>query len=185
MNILKRRERGFGTVEGILIIVIFALLGVGGWLVYKNHHQTAEPVTTTKPATGPTNNSTEQTAVNVSELGIKLTNVPQSIKDLTYEIVPSGSNQAYTTAAFTTSSLTKLDANCTSIGSLNRYSGTYDASTDQGPFTFVKQFSGFWIAFVHNGVECSQEPTTLNLQTAQMQTFREWVVVPDNVQAAQ
>ncbi len=186
MNTIKRSEQGFGTVEGIAVVIIVVLIGVGGWLIYKNHHQATKPATTTKPAATTTRNTTiDQTVVKVPELGIELVNLPSSIKDLTYKIFSPNANQTYTIAEFTTASLVKLDATCTSIGNLNRYSGTYDANTDQGPSTFVKQFNGFWIAFVHNGVECSQDPTTLNLQTSQMQTFKDWVVTPANLQAAQ
>jgi hypothetical protein len=184
MHTLKRNEQGFGAIEALLILVIVILIGVAGWFIYKNHHQAAKPVTSTGPA-AVTTNSTNPAPIKVPELGVELVNIPASIKDLTYKVLPPRSSQSYTTTVFTTASLTKLDASCTSIGNLNRYSGTYDASADQGPFTFIKQFSGFWIAFVHNGVECSQDPTTLNLQTTQMQTFKDWVITPTNLRAAQ
>lgn len=62
---IRKNQKGFSTVEPILIIVIIALIGVVGWLVYKNHHKTttvsttntssSKPVTSTKLSTQPTN----------------------------------------------------------------------------------------------------------------------------------
>jgi Tfp pilus assembly protein PilE len=39
MNKQKKSESGFSVVELILVIVIVALIGVVGWMVYKNHHK--------------------------------------------------------------------------------------------------------------------------------------------------
>ncbi len=41
MSKLNKNNRGFGGVELILIIVIVVLIGVVGWLVYKNHNKVA------------------------------------------------------------------------------------------------------------------------------------------------
>ena len=40
MNKLKEDGAGFSVVELVLVIVIVALIGVVGWLVYKSHHKT-------------------------------------------------------------------------------------------------------------------------------------------------
>ncbi|HSW85574.1 MAG TPA: hypothetical protein VLF79_03135 [Candidatus Saccharimonadales bacterium] len=40
MNEISKNENGFGAVGIILIIVILALIGAVGYLVYKNQHQT-------------------------------------------------------------------------------------------------------------------------------------------------
>ncbi len=52
MNRLSKNEKGFSAIEVVLVFVILALIGVVGWLVYKNHHQTtkASVVTTSKPS---------------------------------------------------------------------------------------------------------------------------------------
>ena len=70
MKKLKDNQRGFSAVEVVLVFVIVALIGVAGWLVYKNHHKittTASTTTsTTKPATTSTttNNTTSTQASN-------------------------------------------------------------------------------------------------------------------------
>jgi len=47
MGNMRNNEKGFGTVEIILIIVIVALIGAVGWFVYKNHNKIATTATTT------------------------------------------------------------------------------------------------------------------------------------------
>ena len=47
MSKLHKEEAGFSTVEAVLILVIVALVGVVGFMVYKNQHKT----TTTSVAT--------------------------------------------------------------------------------------------------------------------------------------
>ncbi len=46
----KLNQKGFGVVEGLLIVVVVALVGVVGWLVYDR--QKTEPKTDA-PITGP------------------------------------------------------------------------------------------------------------------------------------
>ena len=53
----KLNSKGFGAVEGLLVLVIVILIGVVGWFVYKNHNKKT-PVSTTV-ATTKSNESTE------------------------------------------------------------------------------------------------------------------------------
>lgn len=57
---------GFGTVEIVLVVVALAVLGAGGWLVYKNQKKTTPPDTSTTatntPTTKPTTNTPDPTA---------------------------------------------------------------------------------------------------------------------------
>jgi cytoskeletal protein RodZ len=58
-------ESGFGVVELALIVVIIAVLGAGGWLVYKNQKKATPPATsttTTNTTTEPTTNTPDPTA---------------------------------------------------------------------------------------------------------------------------
>ena len=48
---LRNNEKGFGAVEGLLIVVIVVLIGVVGWFVYKNHNKTTNNTTTSNTAT--------------------------------------------------------------------------------------------------------------------------------------
>ncbi|HUD07028.1 MAG TPA: hypothetical protein VMR34_04015 [Candidatus Saccharimonadales bacterium] len=62
MRTHKDNQSGFGTIELVLIIAVVVLLGVVGWLVYKNDHKTttASVATTssTRPATSATTKKT-------------------------------------------------------------------------------------------------------------------------------
>ncbi len=46
-----KNELGFSSVEIILVLVILALLGVVGWIVYKDHNKTTSTTTTTNATT--------------------------------------------------------------------------------------------------------------------------------------
>lgn len=50
MSKLRNHQAGFSAVEAVMVLVIVALIGVVGFLVYKNHETTTASVTTTKPA---------------------------------------------------------------------------------------------------------------------------------------
>ena len=187
MKTLKREQSGFGTVELVLIVIIICLIGVVGWLVYKNKHQSPpKTVTITKTVVAKPSASTKttpQSVVKIPELGIRLVNVPDSIKDLTYSVASTSADQNYKAVWFTTSSLAKLDDKC-GIGGLNKYPGTYNTATDQFPLTaFAKQFDGFWIASTRTGVPCGEAGTaSFNLQYQQIQAYSQFVKESSNIQ---
>lgn len=66
----KNNQSGFSLVEGVLVLVIIALLGAAGFLVYKNHNKksTTTPASLASTATKP--NQTTQPATSI-------TNAPQ------------------------------------------------------------------------------------------------------------
>src|ERR1035438_1728382 len=53
MKKLRNDNSGFSAVEVILVIAVVILIGVVGWLVYKDHHKTTTADTTTTSATKP------------------------------------------------------------------------------------------------------------------------------------
>ena len=97
MGKLQNNETGFGAVEVVLLVVIVALIGVVGWLVYKDQHKNATVSTintsTNKPA-APTKTttatSTQQTRSAPTSTCPSLTNATQ---------VPSGW-QTYTSSKY-------------------------------------------------------------------------------------
>ncbi len=59
MGKLRNDEKGFGAIEGLLIVVVVVLLGVVGYMVYKNHNKTTNSATTANTAaTTPTKTTT-------------------------------------------------------------------------------------------------------------------------------
>ncbi|HUD81259.1 MAG TPA: hypothetical protein VMR08_01355 [Patescibacteria group bacterium] len=96
MNIISKSEKGFSAVEIVLVIAVVVLIGVVGWLVYKDHHKTTTALVTTtsstKPATSTsTKTTTTPTTTNVNYLtikqwGVKLT-LTSPIDNATYTLV--------------------------------------------------------------------------------------------------
>ncbi len=78
MKNLNKNEHGFGAVEIILVLVIVGLLGVVGYMVYKNHNKTTPasttitttPVASTTPTTASTT-TTPRTDLNAGYLVVK------------------------------------------------------------------------------------------------------------------
>ena len=46
---MNKNQRGFGAVEGLLIIIVLAIIGVVGWMAYNSYHKV--PATTSNPKT--------------------------------------------------------------------------------------------------------------------------------------
>ncbi len=63
---MKRSQKGFALLEGLLIIVVLAAVGFGGWWVWHRHHTVANANVTT--STAPTIPS-----ISIKEWGIRLT----------------------------------------------------------------------------------------------------------------
>jgi hypothetical protein len=51
MGKLHNNEKGFGVIEGLLIVAVVVLLGYVGYMVYKNHNKTNNSATTANTAT--------------------------------------------------------------------------------------------------------------------------------------
>lgn len=62
---VQKNNRGFGTVETVLILVILGLLGLVGWLIYRNQ-PTDTPTTSSKTTTTVQKTTTEAPAPAVS-----------------------------------------------------------------------------------------------------------------------
>src|SRR5215471_5059375 len=60
MGKLRNNEKGFGAIEGLLIVAVVVLLGVVGYMVYKNH---ITATTNPAPKTTPTQATTSRLAL--------------------------------------------------------------------------------------------------------------------------
>ena len=58
MQRLKNNEKGFGTIEIILVLIIVLLIGAVGYLVYKNQHKATVTKVVTITKTSPATNKT-------------------------------------------------------------------------------------------------------------------------------
>jgi hypothetical protein len=184
MGKLRNNQKGFGTVEIILIVVIVALIGVVGWFVYKNHNKTT-PSTTNTTSTTPTTSTptttkqpsqeSDTTTVVIKELGISFTG-PNTLKDLTYTYrtnkTDDGKNMWI--ADLSSKSLTSFDKGCASdgvappLGNIAKVEGQYPANptstNSAGPL--IKQFSTYYIGGTGGPqAACSDKDYPQNLQT--------------------
>jgi predicted negative regulator of RcsB-dependent stress response len=72
---MKNNEKGFGAVEGLLVIVIVVLIGVAGWFVYQRRHSSTPSQTTHTQAptqSGPASREQVKTAADdflISQVG--------------------------------------------------------------------------------------------------------------------
>lgn len=169
----QKRQSGFSILGIVVAVVAVAAIGTAGWFVYQHNKV---KLTGATGGTQTTNQGGQQqtppatTAVKVPELGIQIT-VPDSIKDLTYQVStvklsPNG-NQA-TLAMFSTKALTALDANCGvssgALGSLERASGQYPTQAEDETNVLdygqlLKQFPTFYISVGYPQAACSTAAT--------------------------
>lgn len=81
MNKLSRNQKGFTAVEGLLIILILAVIGFGGYYVYHTNQKTKSAVSNTPTASRQTKATSKQPAqkyITISAWGVR---VPYSDSD--------------------------------------------------------------------------------------------------------
>ncbi len=124
MNKLSKNENGFGAVELILIIVIVALIGVVGWLVYRDRNKTTNSTLTTS-TTSSNNTTTNKTSIPSSTI----TSGPQS----------GWSTYTNNTAGFSISypNIVEGDSGCATPSTV---------STGAVPTTLIDSGSNYYIA---------------------------------------
>lgn len=85
----KKNQKGFGILEGLLIIVIIGLLGGLGWYVWSNRAEEPQPITespavqTTKDVEETEAETEDDSYLTVKEWGVKF-KLDESIKDAGY-----------------------------------------------------------------------------------------------------
>jgi cytoskeletal protein RodZ len=183
MGKLNNDNNGFGGVELLLAIVIVVLLGVVGWFVYKDHNKTttakvATVIKTVTKTTAATSSSTSTSTTSttsvfkIPELGIEVT-VPNSIKNIVYNVDPSGTlstGQTYQSVTLSTQTLTSLDANCSvngsapPLGTIFKTTGQYPSSADFNPNDatggLIKQHASYYIGWNSPQAACGTLTST-------------------------
>lgn len=177
------KQRGFGAVLAVAILVVAGVIASGAWLAYSHYQKTHETKQATNAAVAtPANTSTveapvlvqqaavvaNQNVLKIPELGIQIT-VTDDIKDLKYQVHTGtlrNGNQA-TFAFFTTAALIGLDHGCSAssapLGSLEKANGQYPSSDQYAALDYgrlVKQFSTFYISAGFPQAACSTQAST-------------------------
>ena len=209
MTKLRQNQHGFSGVEAVLLLVVVGIIGFTGVYVWHAKNSADKTLTANNstvpvfkkkatPTSVKSGVTAPQTTFAISELGIKIVNVPTSINDLTdYQyasnssIDPNNTTKTpvkFTAVQFSTQSLTNADPACsaktgTSIGALARTNGTYvnNGPVDNG--AFVKQFSGFYITYSHPEAVCSNNASAEAIHVSQTATFESLVTNPANLTA--
>lgn len=80
----KINQKGFTLVEGLLIVLVIAVLGIGGYLVW-NKNKTVTPAKSDTPATASQSNEQKSSDLVISQWNVKAT-VPTALTGVTYTI---------------------------------------------------------------------------------------------------
>lgn len=158
---MKIKQRGFSTIEGLLLLVV-ALLVVGvGWYVFHVKNSTNSTYNNAANTSSSTaSNSSSSTKFVFKEIGVQIA-LPVELKGLNYTIATTDGNQTLNLSTpVYTDALHRCDSSTANIdkgtfASITKVSGKYDANQNQG-VTNLKQFSGFWVSSAQpNGIICS------------------------------
>jgi len=150
---MKRDQKGFGAVEGMLLVIIVLLVGFIGYYVYHTKNNTNSSYNNAASA----NNSTPATnssLLKIPELGIQLS-LPTELKGLTYQ-----KHGDY--VDFYMPDLNSLAKTCKEgqepmvINEWTKLNGQFQDGPGMG---LIKQFDSFYIAANGgpNGRTCSND----------------------------
>jgi Tfp pilus assembly major pilin PilA len=195
MGKLRNDETGFSAVEVILVLVIVALIGAVGFLVYKNHTKATTPVaktstnsTATKTATKPTTTTPQATIVKLPELGVQFTLPTGTLTDFKYvaanvDYSDPGNNTlgTYPTAYLGTTQLDTLGCPATGVignapplGFLTKTTGQYPTSptADNTTGTLLKQYPDYYISYRSRGFACFDDTAKNQIVTTDNQQLQ-------------
>jgi Tfp pilus assembly protein PilX len=156
---LYKNQKGFGLVEGLLIVIALTLIAGVGYYVYSsrkdNSSKTNEQITSQPAAEA----KQQDEYFEFKELGVK---IPLS-KELAGLDSQTESNYLYLTTDAITASKNRCDPNNTfndvsskSFASLSRQTGIYPKNPGIDDGSLLKQFDGFYItASYPNGYGCA------------------------------
>jgi len=159
---MKKNQKGFSTVEVLLIVVIVGMLGGIGYYVWHAQKQTDDTLNSTGktsqniPSAVQPKSSTNSTIFKFSNLGVQFT-LPSSINNLQYTpwTFSDGGKGGYLTTTDIKSMINKclegqkadpklLDATSYSFAGIGKVDGQY--SSDQFVESqLLKQFSSFYL----------------------------------------
>ena len=147
-----------------------------------------QPETSKTPTPIPNESNTpiaDTTTLKIPELGVEIVNIPKSLIDIIYQANPHGKVTDYTTAFFSTASLSNMDSNCspsgTSNGVLTRVEGTYEEFLYKDHIPLLKQFDGFWLYYESPQSACSSDTDVQAANQIQVTNTRNLLINTDNI----
>lgn len=177
---MNKNQKGFALIESLLIILILAVVGFGGYYVWNTQHDKTKaansPKSSTPASTSPS--STSPSYFTIKEWGVR---APFSAS-LTPEY--SISNQSGSTwAYFSSKELNLSDSNCTTNGGyggiINRIAAgqqimgptgessnqTIEAAISSGVIKDYSHVGNFYYYYEHPQAACGQSEYSQTIQT--------------------
>jgi hypothetical protein len=157
---MRHNQKGFGAVEGLLILILLSILGFTGYYVYHSQQNTNKTYDTAAKASGtPSSNSKSSSNEFVfKELGVQFESTSE-LKGLAYSVqhFSDGDSAYLTLPAFKAANdscygKTASDTDGPSFAAIGKSTGTFDQS-QQVEAGLLKQFTGFYITISYpNGI---------------------------------
>jgi hypothetical protein len=156
----KQNQSGLATVEIVLFVIIFALIGFIGWYVVKQNKDSQDLSDQTAKTSYNTVSPTDKigtaiplgTKFTFKELGVEIT-LPNSLKDIAYSKNTYSNDPSYDvyTSEFKEEANKCSDdptANPAGFASISKHNGTYKAKTpNESTNGLLKQFDGFYFSY--------------------------------------
>ena len=157
--VVMKNQKGFGVVEGLLVLIIIGLIGSVGWYVFSANKVVDKVQTinmTIKSGSEPQVSADKTTTISIKELGVSFSG-PKSLDDVNYAVRndtrQDGTNMLG--AMLSSKSLANFDAACSAsnaiyppLGMIVKVDGQYPTPdsgvSDAG--VLVKQFPTYYIA---------------------------------------
>lgn len=162
-------QKGFGSLELLLVIIIVGLLGFIAWYVMHSNSKSQDNLNNANVVNS--EQATTAATFTFKEFGVKIP-LTSGLKGLSYEAktITDSNGQSATVLYVTTSSLKKsietcnqgqtLTASDVSFDALNKGTGKYPASPTMDDGTLLKQFDKFFVGYaVPNGLPCTVDTT--------------------------
>lgn len=163
-----KKQKGFGTVEVLLVVLVVVLLGLGGWYIFSKNNEGKNTDTTTNQNKEAKDPETPKNTVTlkVDDYSLML-EVPETLNDLQVNSSRDSSfeGKSFTQVTLATNALKDCNTPGGALGMINKLDGSYSTfpygSLEGTDGVYVKQLDGFYLIFQDpqsnqcNGVDAS------------------------------
>lgn len=174
VNRLKKNEKGFSYPVVVLVIIVLALIGVVGYLVYENNSPDKDTTNTVAnqqaQKTNESASATDKQAnyFEIKELGVKFEQ-PTSLQGLYYVIGNNGRSAYFSMEELAN---TKCAADNTSQLALTRYTDAdFEESTQEKPLKdYAKKIGDYYFFTIKSQSLCDYPESSSQIKASDMVT---------------